>query len=156
MILRAAGNKGNASVPMLDEMLHRFENPAAIVGHDRWAPFSSGDKDQRMPGCAQVLHVARSGLGMQGIDGDEAIGVPGADGHKIGFGGREGPRRAQGIAAVGPRSHAAPQEHVAAQVVRGQADPAKDGIQVTERRRRPGKLPAGQHPDRRSPVPIFA
>jgi hypothetical protein len=49
---------------MRDEMLHRFSNAAAIVGHDRGTTFSGGDKDQRVSGCDQVLQITRPDLGV--------------------------------------------------------------------------------------------
>jgi hypothetical protein len=63
-IFWTAGDKGNAFVTVLDQVLHRFEHSAAIVSRDRGPAFSSGDKDHWMPSSNQILQIARSRLGV--------------------------------------------------------------------------------------------
>jgi hypothetical protein len=92
-VVRTTGDKGNTLVPMRDQVSHCLEYAAAIVSRDRGAALPCRDEDQRVPGCAQFLQVARSGFGMQGIDGDDTVGVLGADGHKVGVGRKKRPRR---------------------------------------------------------------
>ncbi len=93
-VLPAAGDEGNALVAVLDQMQHRFQDAGFIIGHDRRAGFTGTDKDHGVSGGDQILDVAGARFNVQWIDHDQAVGVPGADRHKIGLSRGKRPGRA--------------------------------------------------------------
>jgi len=97
-IFRAAGDEGDAPMAVLDQMSHRGQDAPGVVGNNRRTIFSGANELHRVTGRSHPLEVMRTRGGMQGIDRDEALGIPWTDRHEVGFRGKEGPRRAQRIA----------------------------------------------------------
>ncbi len=150
-IVGAAGDEGDTPVAVAHEVLHGGVNAAGVVGNDGGALFARGDIDEGVTAGGVLLQVTGTRGGVQRVDGNQAVGVPGANGHKVGIGRKIGPGGAQRIARIRRGSHAAGKQQVAIERAGGEANAAKDGVEIAEGGGGPVELPAGQYADGRAP-----
>ena len=153
-VLGVAGDEGDTAMAVLDQVRHCLADAARVVNGDGRAAQGRADEDDGVAGVAQVEDVADPGFGDEGIDHDQPVGVPRADRHEIRLRREGGPGGVDAADLAAGEAHAAGQQQVTPPVVRGSANPVKQGAEKVHEIGVFIRFPPGQYADRGLPVLI--